>query len=194
MFLTSSMHAIPDVVVCLLGLFLLTASGIIKLNEINIGINWDLVLFIGTAMGFGSIFSETGISTWLSQILIELISPLATSPWLFIPVILIAFFLWRFVDIATFIPTMAIITSVAPEVSTNFNINPLIWIPLLCIAMNSFVLSYTNIFTLVAESNLKEKAWQTNHLAKYGVIYFAVSVAAVLVSIPYWSFIGMFGA
>ena len=193
LFATSSLHQIPDAAVGLFGLFMLIAAGIIESKEMSSGINWDMILFTGTAMGFGSVFAVTGISSWISDILVGALAPIAGNPWVFIFTILPIMFLWRFLDIAVFIPTMAIVSAIAPEVYSRYNINPLIWIPLLCIAKTSFFLSYTNMFILVAEANMNGKGWTAEHLAKYGVVYFIASMITMLAAVPYWISIGMFG-
>ena len=193
MFVTSRIHHIPDAATVLLAWFILNASGIIEPKDISPGISWDLVIFIGTAMGFGAIMSQTGISAWLSDYLVSAIRPLAVSPWLFVYAILGLFFLWRFVDIATFIPTFAIIAAIAPEVSRRFGIDPLVWVPLLALAQNAFFLSYTNMFALVAESSLKDKGWQPGELSRFGLVYFGATLLAMLVAIPYWQALGLFG-
>jgi len=193
LFATSSLHPIPDAAVGLLGLFVLVAAGIIDSKELSSGVNWDMILFTGTAMGLGSVFAVTGISSWMSDILVGALSPIAGNPWVFVFTILPLMFLWRFVDIAVYIPTMAVISAIAPEVYSRYNINPLIWIPLLCIAKNSFFLSYINMFVLVAESNMGGKGWTAEHLAKYGTAYFIASMITMLAAVPYWISIGMFG-
>lgn len=192
-FMTGSLHHIPDAAVCLFGLFILCAVGIIDGKELSSGISWDLVMFIGTSMGFGSVFAATGLSAWMSDILVKAIAPIAGSPWKIVTVTLFLMFLWRFLDVAVFIPTMAIISAIAPKVFSSYGINPLVWVPLLCIAMNSFFLSYTNMFALVAEANMEENGWTSKHLAVYGTAYFIISMASMLVVIPYWISIGMFG-
>lgn len=190
-FTTSSIHKIPDSAICLIGLFVLALFKVIEGSEISTGISWDLVIFIGTTMGFGTVFSETGISSWLSKIIIDLIAPITTNPWIFICIILIVFFLIRFIDIAGFVPTMAIMSSIAPELFKAYGINYFIWIPLLCIAMNSFLLSYTNMFALVAESNLKDNGWVPKHLSIYGTVYFIAAMMAMVIAIPYWDKLGL---
>ena len=191
MFTTSKMHGLPDAAICLMGVFILGISGVITVDDIGVGISWDLVIFLGTAMGLGSVFNITGLSNWLSDILINIISPITGSPWIFVPVILICLFVWRLVDISGF-PTMVVITAVSPEIFARYNINPLVWVPLMIIAMNSFLLSYQNMFILMSEASMKDEGWDRKHLIKYGFVYFVVSIVSIILIIPYWISIGMF--
>lgn len=191
LFTTNSLHKIPDPAVCLIGLFILSISGIITGNDISTGINWDLIIYMGTAIGFGNIFLETGISDWLSHIIVDIMAPITDSSWSFVFIILVVFFLIRFIDIAGLIITVSIITSIAPTLSSNYGINPFIWISLLGIPMNSFFLSYTNTFALIAESSLKDKGWRELHLTKYGFAYFMAALVSMCVVIPYWDKFGL---
>ena len=193
LFVSESIHHIPAAATCLCSLFALVAAGVVKASEFSSGISWDLVIFQGTATGLGTIFAATGISAWLSSIFMKIIAPLTVSPWVLVFVVLIAMFIWRFVDIAIFVPTMAIVTAIAPEMFASFGINPYLWIPLLNIAFGSFFLSYTNMFALAAETNMAGKGWASKHLTTYGVVYFVASLITMLVAIPYWVSIGMFG-
>lgn len=141
MFITNSWHGIPDAATCLTAWFLLSLAGIIKGNEVSTGINWDLVIFIGTGMGFGAIFEYSGVSKWMSSILIDALKPIAGSPWSFVYIVLILMFIWRFVDIAVFVPTQAIIVAILPQVSEAYGIHLLVWVPILCISVNTFFLA-----------------------------------------------------
>jgi anion transporter len=193
MFLTNSLHHIPDPATCLFALFLLTAAGIIQAKEVSTGINWDLVIFIGTAMGLSTIFTQSGIAKWISSILVTAMAPIAGNPYAFMYMAIIAMFMIRFVDIATFIPSMAILSAVLPQIAAAYGINPLVWIPLFTMSINVFFLTYQNMFALVAESNLAGKGWAARHFSIYGTVYFIAVLITMLAAIPYWSSIGMFG-
>ncbi|MDD4766326.1 MAG: anion permease [Desulfotomaculaceae bacterium] len=192
MFFTKTYHGIPDGATVLGGLFLLTLFGIIKGTEIGSGISWDLVLFIGTAMSFGAVFAASGLSKWLVTVLVPVIAPLTTSPWMFCYSILILFFIIRFFDVAVFVPTFAIFVPILPELAANFGINPLVWLGLFIMAANSFFLSYTNMFALVSEALAKERSWTSGQISKYGLVYGVACLITLAVAIPYWISIGMF--
>lgn len=192
MFVLNPLHHIPDVATCLTAWFLLTIFGIIKGKDISSGISWDLIIFIGTAMGFSAIFAQSGVADWICSILVDVIAPLSVSPWLFVYGVLIAMFLLRFIDIAAFIPTMAILTSVIPQIAKVYGIDPLIWIPLITVAMNACFLSYQNMFALVAETNFDGNGWTPKHFGLYGGAYFVSSLITMLAAIPYWISIGIF--
>jgi hypothetical protein len=60
-----------------------------------------------------------------------------------------------------------------------------------CIAQNTFLLSYTNLFALIGEKNLGDAGWETRVLRLYGLIYCVAALVAIMISIPYWQATGL---
>ncbi len=185
-FLTNKLHGIPDPAVCLIALCAFFATGVLETKEFSSGISWDLVVFIGMALSLGQVFGVTGLTEWISGIIVPAIAPIAGNPWLFVYVMTIIIFLVRFIDIALLIPTMAILTPVLPAVSQAYGISPMVWITIYIMAGNSFFLAYQNMWALMSQSIAKESGWTSSHLAKYGVVYFIACMIALLFAVPLW--------
>ena len=193
MFLTSGMHGIPDAAVCLAAVFIFFISGILEPKDFNTGVNWDLVIFIGVAISLGPIFSETGISQWLAGVIVPALNPVSGSPWLFMLVITTVLFLWRFVDVATFIPTMGILIPILPDIKAEYQISPLVWVAVLVMAHNAFFMAYQNLWAVMSRSVAGDRAWEDKHLSMYGVLYFVACLIALAVVLPMWINAGLFG-
>jgi len=193
MFVTSRFHGIPDVAVCLAAAFAFFLSKLLEPADFNAGVNWDLVVFIGIAISLGGIFVETGLSEWLAGIIVPALSPIGGNPWLFMFGAVTFMFIWRFFDIAIFIPTMAIVIPIIPAIQEAYGIGPLAWLPILIMAHNAFFMAYQNIWAVMSRSIAGERAWDNKHMSAYGVVYFVACLVAVAVSMPLWSSIGLFG-
>lgn len=193
MFATSQYHHIPDAATCLAGLVALTIFGVINGKDIGSGISWDLIIFVGVALSIGTVSAQAGVSKWLAGVIVPILAPVAKNPWTFVYAVLLALFVWRFIDVAVLIPTMSILTPILPAISKAYGINPLVWAPIYVIAFNCFLLSYQNMFALVAESIAGEKGWTANQFFKFGLVYLAASLIAMLVAIPYWNGLHLFG-
>jgi len=187
------LHPIPDQAIVLGATFLLAVAGVIDGKDISSGVNWDNVVFIGTALGLSAIFASVGLSAWISSLLIPLIAPIAGNPWIFVFSVVLILFVWRFFDIAVMIPTMAILIPILPTISQEFGINPLVWVTIFLMASNTFFLGYTNIFVMFGQSILGEKGWSQGQLNRYGLLYGGACLVALLVAIPYWTALGYFG-
>jgi len=193
MFLTSGFHGLPDSAVCLVAVFAFFVFGVLETKDFNVGVNWDLVVFIGMAISLGAIFTATGISQWLSGIVVPALAPITGNPWLFMFGIMTVMFLWRFVDVAIFIPTMAMMIPILPDIQAAYQINPLVWVAVFVMAHNAFFMSYQNIWAMMGQSIAGERAWRNKHLSLYGMLYFIACLVALIVAIPMWINAGFFG-
>ncbi|MCL1915003.1 MAG: SLC13 family permease [Eubacteriaceae bacterium] len=192
-FLTNRYHGLPDAAVCLAAVFLFFLSGVLEAKDFNTGVNWDLIVFIAMALSFSAIFSETGISRWLAGIVVPALAPIAGNPYLFMFSIMVFVFLWRFFDVALFIPTIAILVPILPSIEATYSISPLVWLFVFVMAGNSFVMAYQNMWAMMSRSIAGEWAFTNKHLGIYGVIYFVACFTALLIAIPMWINAGLFG-
>ncbi|MCL2070280.1 MAG: SLC13 family permease [Treponema sp.] len=192
MFISSGLHGLPTAAICLAAVIAFFALKILTTEDIGTGISWDMVIFVAMALSINSIFTATGISSWLSGIIIPAIGPIAGDPMLFTLFMLAILFAWRFFDIALFIPTMAILVPVLPSIQEAYGINPLLWLPLFIMAANCFFMNYQNMWAMMGSSMAGERSWTQKHLAAYGTIYFVVCVIVVALMIPLWNSLGVF--
>jgi anion transporter len=193
LFLTGGfeLHPFPVPAIVLGGVFVLAITGVVKQGDISSGVNWDTVIFIGSTMGLIMVFGEMGIASWVGELLIPLIAPISGSPWLFVYITTIVFFIWRFVDIATLVLTKAILIPVLPLISQELGINPLIWVPIFIMAGNTFFLIYTNPFVLLGKTVVGENGWSSKQGNTFGLIYGVVCLIVIAICIPYWMAIGV---
>jgi hypothetical protein len=152
-----------------------------------------MIIFIAMALSLGGILNTTGISAWLSSIVVPALSPIAGNPWLFITVIVAVMFLWRFVDVAIFLPTIAIMAPILPAIQEEYAISPLVWIAVFMFAGNAFFMNYQNIWAMMSKGMAGERIWTNKHLGLYGTLYFAACMIALTATVPLWIHNGLFG-
>jgi hypothetical protein len=148
---------------------------------------------VAIALSFSAIFKETGISKWLAGIVVPVLAPVAGNPYVFMFSIMIFVFLWRFFDVALFIPSIAILVPILPFIQEAYNISPLAWLFVFVMGGNSFVMAYQNMWAMMSRSIAGDRAFTNEHLGIYGVLYFAACFIALLVAIPMWINAGLFG-
>jgi len=188
---TGRWNGIPDVTVCLGAFVLLVVFGIIKAQDIGTAISWDFILFLGTIMGFGLIFQETGLATFLSRSCSTVIAALAGNPWLFTYVLLIFFFVIRFVDVAQLYCTIAFVVPFLPMLAADFHIHPLVIFFLFMMGGNCFILAYQQPFVILGQTVAGRAAWTPTQLRQAGIIFFFACLATLAISLLYWKAIGM---
>mgnify|MGYP002857725494 CR=1 FL=1 len=134
LFLLGNTLNISSTIVCLGAVVLFFVFGIIKPDEIGNAISWDLIVFLGVALGLGSICTSVGITDWLATLIVPALKPFAGNAFLFIAVVTVFFFAWHFVDIASFFPTFVIFPAVFPAIQKAYGVHPLVFAPVLALA------------------------------------------------------------
>ena len=192
MFLTNKLHGIPDAALCLAATFAFFLFGVLEPKDFNVGVNWDLIVYIAMALSLGAIFTETGISKWLAGIVVPALAPIAGNPWTFTFSVVTVMFLWRFIDVALFIPTIAIMTPILPAIQEAYRISPLVLMALFVMAGNSFLMAYQNMWAIMSQAIAGDRSWNDKHLSIYGALYFIACLISLAVTIPMWINAGLF--
>jgi hypothetical protein len=102
-------------------------------------------------------------------------------------------FLWRFFDVALFIPTIAILVPILPDIQEAYQISPLVWLAIFVMAANCFFMAYQNMWAMMSRSIAGDRAWDNKHLSVYGVLYFIACMLSLIAAIPMWIHAGLFG-
>ena len=193
--LTGAVHGLSTAVICIAAMLAFFLFGVLETKDFNAAANWNLVIFIAMALSLGSIFAATGVSGWLSGIIVPALGPVAGNPWLFVFAAMVFMFIWSMVDVAMFIPTIAIMVPILPDIQEAYQISPLIWIAMFIMAGNAFFLAYQNMWAVMSRSisEDKDRAWDNRHMSLYGVLYFTACMLAMIVTVPVWMRLGFFG-
>jgi anion transporter len=191
--LTANMHNLSTAVICIAAMLCFFLFGVLEPGEFNSAANWNLVIFIAMALSLGSIFTATGISQWLSGIVVPALSPIAGNPWLFVFSVMIFMFVWSLIDVAMFIPTIAIMVPILPDIQAAYQISPLIWVAIFILAGNAFFMAYQNMWAVMSRSIAEDRAWRNKHLSAYGILYAIVCLIALVAAVPLWIHLGFFG-
>lgn len=192
LFMTEKLHGLSNVTVCLGSFFLFFATRVLAPDDIQKGVSWNLIIFLGTVLALPAIFANTdvGISAWIKELIFPLLSSFNQNPWAFILIVPLVMFAWRFLDIAWMIPTMALLVSMLPTIQTEFGVHPLVTSCLMIMAGNFAFVPYMQPFALMGSALSKERSWAPGHLMKYGVVYLASCMITLIISMAYWKAIG----
>ena len=190
--LTSSLHGLSTAIICIAAMLLFFVFGVLETKDFNAAANWNLVIFIAMAFSLGPIFNATGISEWLSGIVVPALAPIAGNPWLFVFCVTIFMFVWSMVDVAMFLPTISIMAPILPRIQETYQISPLVWMAVFILAGNAFFMAYQNMWAVMSRSIAEDRAWSLKHQSIYGLLYFAACLIALVVAIPIWINAGLF--
>ena len=191
--LTANIHGLSTAIICIAAMLCFFVFGVLETKDFNAAANWNLVIFIAMAFSLGPIFSATGISDWLSGIVVPALAPIAGNPWLFVFSATAFMFLWSLVDVAMFLPTISIMAPILPKIQEAYQISPFVWLAVFILAGNAFFLAYQNMWAVMSRSIAEDRAWTNKHQSKYGLLYFVACLLALVVAVPMWINAGFFG-
>ncbi|MCF7848902.1 MAG: anion permease [Kiritimatiellales bacterium] len=192
MFLFKPLTGLGAVPVCMGAFFLLFAVQVLEPPDLAHGVAWNLILFLGCVLALPAIFAnpEVGVSNLIKEQMFPILSHLGQNPWLFVMIVPLLMFAWRFLDIAWMIPTMALLVSMLPSIHSEFGIHPLVTSCLMIMAGNFAILPYMQPFALMGSALAKERSWTPGQLFRYGMVYLAGCLITLAVSIVYWKATG----
>jgi len=193
MSLSSSIHGLSTAIICIAAMLCFFVFGVLETNDFNTAANWNLVVFIAMTFSLGPIFYMTGISDWLSGIVVPALSHIAGNPWIFVFVVTAFMFFWSLIDVAMFLPTISIMAPILPRIEEVYQISPMVFIAILILAGNAFFLAYQNMWAVMSRSIAGDRTWRNRHQNIYGLIYFVACMIALTVAIPMWVNAGLFG-
>jgi len=171
---------------------LLLLFGVFSVHDISHGVNWDIIIFLGTILSFSQIVEVAGITAWFSPMLLSLLAPIAGSLFLFLVLLYVLCVVLRFVDVAHGWIISAILSMATPMLYEDFGIHPLSCTMVFIYASNLFFFRYNQPWVGQVESVCKDAGWDPRHLATVSVLYFALGFVVLLFCGVFWRVIGIY--
>lgn len=193
LFVTEKLHGVGVVPICLGAFFAFYALGVLVTDDIPKGIAWNLIIFLGGVLSFTSVFESTGVSAWLEKMILPALTPFGRSPLVFVMVVTLFMFAWRFIDIAWMIPTMTMLITLLPGIHARFGIHPLVTSCMMVMAGNFALLAYMQPFAVMGSTLAGEKSWTEGQLLRYGAVYAVACLLTLAASTVYWKAAGFIG-
>ncbi len=184
-------HGIPSVVVGLAGVAAFLGLRVCTLREFRAGLNWENLMFIGTAMGLATVFSHTGIDTWVVGLVGPALEHLAFSPFAFVAGIALATVALRFI-IASEMAFINIFMAFMAPMAVSLGVNP--WVVGFAVyaMVNPWFMMYQNPIYMAAFYSVDGRMVNHAPMAVYCGIYLAICLAGLMLSIPCWSATGVY--
>ena len=176
--------------VALLGAVAMSAFGILTPKDFQTRIPWGLIMFIGALIGIAGFMSTTGVSTWLAGLLGPSVSPVVSSVWIFVPVLLVLTWILR-----AFIPAqgvcIVILYSIFGPLLPDAGISLFIFGFVEYIGGNIWFNGFMNPFVLGALGVAGNEYVTIKEFKKSAYAYAVISIVAMMGSIPLWMAMGL---
>ncbi len=190
LWVTEPLHGIGSHLVALGAMVAMLIGQVVPLKELRAGIAWESLIFIGCVLGLASVFASLGIDRWIVGACAPAFEALAQSPYLFILGICVATILLRFIIVSEMAYINIFMAFMVP-LSVSLGISPWVVGVSIYAVVNPWFVLYQNPIYLTAYYATEGKMVRQSVMARYCGLYLGICIAGLMISIPYWQFLGL---
>ena len=187
---TEPFHHISAMAVGLAALVFMFVLKVIDVPAFKSGVNWTSLLFIGIALGLGSVFAEAGLNDWVMQTCGPAFQALAGNPYLLVLGVGVITVVLRFLIVSE-VAYLNLLMAFLVPMAASVGVNP--WV----LGFSAYALviawfaKYQSPIYLAAFYAVDGKMAKHSELAKYCGVYLATCLAGLVVCVPYWQWMGL---
>ena len=187
---TEPFHHISAMAVGLAALVFMFVLKVIDVPAFKSGVNWTSLLFIGIALGLGSVFAEAGLNDWVMQTCGPAFQALAGNSYLLVLGIGVITVVLRFLIVSE-VAYLNLLMAFLVPMAASVGVNP--WV----LGFSAYALviawfaKYQSPIYLAAFYAVDGKMAKHSELAKYCGVYLATCLAGLVVCVPYWQWMGL---
>ena len=187
---TEPFHHVSAMAVGLSALVAMFVLKVIDVPAFKSGVNWTSLLFIGIALGLGSVFAEAELNDWVMQTCGPAFQALAGNPYLLVLGIGVITVVLRFLIVSE-VAYLNLLMAFLVPMAASVGVNP--WV----LGFSAYALviawfaKYQSPIYLAAFYAVDGKMAKHSELAKYCGVYLVTCLVGLAVSVPYWQWMGL---
>ena len=187
---TEPFHHVSAMAVGLAALVAMFVLKVIDVPAFKSGVNWTSLLFIGIALGLGSVFAEAGLNDWVMQTCGPAFQALAGNPYVLVLGIGIITVVLRFLIVSE-VAYLNLLMAFLVPMAASVGVSP--WV----LGFSAYALviawfaKYQSPIYLAAFYAVDGKMAKHSALAKYCGAYLATCLVGLAISVPYWQWMGL---
>lgn len=166
----------------------LTIAGVMGTSDMVTKVPWTLIIFVGIIMGMSSTMSTLGWNSWLAANLGGIAGMFTSSPWIFVPFLLVFTLLMRFIIIESVTLLVLMLAIFTPFMApAGLNMFLIVWI----VFQTSYVVyapyqssAWLGIIQMADRIEIKDAR-------KTSIAYIVINFIATMASIPVWQILGL---
>ena len=184
------LHHVAAHLVTLAAFVLTVACGILGKTGFREDITWESLVFVGVAMGLSNVFAAAGIQDWVVTVAGPAFQALAGNPFLFVMGAAAITLALRFLIVSEMAYLNIVMVFLVP-LSLSVGVNPWVTGFAMYAVITPWFTLYQSATYLAAFYSVDGKMAHHADLAKYCVLYTAICMLALVVSVPYWQWLGL---
>lgn len=187
--MTEPFHKISSALVAVMSMAAYLITGCISNAAFRSKMNWQLMIFYGCILNFGTVLSTHGIDKWLSTILRPVVLPFAGNPYLFAIALSLAVYGVRFM-FCSWVAPVTILGMVFVPMGPSVGIHPWVVGMMVFTCIDIFVLRYQNFPYIIAHGATNDMANHKN-VFPLALLRAGTGILGTLASIPLWQMAGL---
>lgn len=182
---------IPAVLTALLGMAVLFITKVFNPKEISNAPSWGIIIFAASVISLSPMAAAAGINSWMSVHLTNIMSSVGSNPYVFIFAVALLVILCRFVLVSGTTAISLIVVILIPFCQAAGMSTWIGGIVAYTVAQ-PFFFKYQNPNFLIGFSAAGgDEKISFQHMIPYCFIFHIISIAGLLLSIPYWQYLGI---
>jgi di/tricarboxylate transporter len=187
--LTVSYHRIDGAWISLISLCILVNTGVLGWGMLKKGIDWELLIYMGATLSIPALLTQAKIDSWLVGPISPVVLPFLHSPALMFVVIVLITYALKLV-FTSFLTVVTLTVALLP-LATDMNLSPWIVAMIVLIASEVWFFPFQVDWHTLAYSTTEGKGFSYTLMSRINWFYAFAYVAALLVAIPYWRYLGL---
>lgn len=192
LWMTESLHGIGSELVGILGMSACAAIGVLDRGKFRSDVTWDTLLFTGVVLGLAPVLRETGVDVWLIGLIGPVFRLVADSPYLLVLGVAFSTVAVRFVMVSE-LAYANVFMAFAVPVAVSLGINPWIVGFVVYAVVSPWFVPYQNPVYLAAYYSVDGRMASHRDCGRYCFLYTAICLGGLLVSVPFWQIMGIYG-
>lgn len=180
---------INSAVVSVIGMCILAAAGILNNKDFDTKMGWSTIIFIGGAMSMGTMLSHLGINNFIGNQIGPILSPVVSKPVFFILTLVLTVVLARF--FTGTLSTTILFTAIVAPIGIAAGIHPWVIGFIAYVSTQVWFVTYNMPLFLIADASSGGEMISKKQAAFQSLINLTITVIGLLISIPWWQYLGL---
>ena len=187
--ITQKMHGVSSALIAVMAMAAYLFTGCIDNQALRNKMNWQLMIFYGCILNFGTVCSTHGIDKWLSGLLQPVVAPFSGNVFIFCIVLCLAVYAVRFL-FCSWVAPVTILGMIFIPMGPSIGIHPWVVGFMVFSCIDIFVLRYQNFPYITAYAATDNRSTHTKAIP-LAVLRAFSGILGLLISIPIWGLMGM---
>ena len=181
-------HGIDEAWIALGALIGFLIAGVVDKKALKDKIDWGFLLFFGVIYSVGDICVSLKIDRWLLSMVAPVLSSFSFHPIAFLSVVLLLVYFIRIFLAKT--PAVIVLSLILMPWGQKLGIHPGVILLTVLMGVETWFLPYQTPSYQIAYCSTDKKAFSHGQGRKLMVAKFVASLLAVIISVPYWTWMG----